>query len=233
MPPHKGKFVAYYRVSTQKQGNSGLGLEAQQKIVADHLDGGEWELIEEVTEVESGKRSDRHRPELARALKICNTEGATLVIAKLDRLTRNMPFLTRLLESKTDFIACDIPDMGNPTQNRFLLQLLGNVAEYEGALISERTRAGLAAAKQRGAKLGTPDPEAGAMLAGEFVAKRADDFAREVGPVIDELKLYGCSTLQKIALGLEARGVRTARGRTKWSASAVRNLIHRYTNLSP
>ena len=135
MPPHKGIFVAYYRVSTQKQGNSGLGLEAHQKIVNDHLDGGEWELIEEVTEVESGKRSDRHRPELARALKICNTEGATLVIAKLDRLTRNMPFLTRLLESKIDFIACDIPDMGNPTQNRFLLQLLGNVAEYEGALI--------------------------------------------------------------------------------------------------
>ena len=144
---HSGNFVAYYRVSTSKQGKSGLGLEAQQMAVLEYLNGGSWELVEEFTEIESGKRADRK--ELAAALKACKKQGATLVVAKLDRLARNLGFVVALMESGVEFICCDMPQA-----NKFTIQILAAVAENERDNISVRTKAGLAAAKARGVVLG-------------------------------------------------------------------------------
>jgi hypothetical protein len=146
-----GKFVSYIRVSTQRQGRSGLGLEAQRDAVTNHLNGGRWSLIAEVVEVESGKRSDR--PKLAEALRLCRASKATLVIAKLDRLARNVAFIANLMESGVEFVACDMPQA-----NRFTLHILAAVAEHEAAMISARTKAALAAAKARGIRLGASDP---------------------------------------------------------------------------
>src|SRR5215831_21402287 len=144
---HTGRFVAYYRVSTARQGKSGLGLEAQRAAVSDHLNGGSWQLLAEFTEVESGKRSDR--PKLAEALKACRLKGAKLIIAKLDRLARNVAFISNLMESNVEFEAVDFPQA-----NRLTIHILAAVAEHEAKVISERTRAALAAAKRRGVKLG-------------------------------------------------------------------------------
>jgi DNA invertase Pin-like site-specific DNA recombinase len=145
------RFVAYYRVSTDRQGRSGLGLEAQQKAVMDYLNGGAWELVGEFIEVESGKRSDR--PELARAIDACRKHKARLVIAKLDRLSRNLAFVATLMESGVEFLAVD-----NPHANKLTIHILAAVAEHEREAISERTKAALAAAKARGKRLGAPDP---------------------------------------------------------------------------
>src|SRR3954462_14887614 len=144
-----GRFVAYYRVSTDKQGKSGLGLEAQREAVQSYLNGGSWTLAAAVTEVESGKRNDR--PELDRALGLCRLYGATLVVAKLDRLARNVAFISKLMESGVDFVALDLPQA-----NRLTVHILAAVAEHEAAMISQRTKAALAAAKARGIKLGNP-----------------------------------------------------------------------------
>src|SRR6516164_1733158 len=142
-----GKFVAYYRVSTQKQGRSGLGLEAQRHAVAEFLNGGDWKIVGEFTEVESGKRSDR--PELARALAMCRLHGARLVIAKLDRLSRNAHFLFGLQEAGVDFVAADMPNA-----NQLTVGIMAVVAQDEAKRISERTKAALAAAERRGTVLG-------------------------------------------------------------------------------
>ena len=124
-----GRFVAYYRVSTDRQGRSGLGLEAQREAVQSYLDGGSWTLADEVTEVESGKRNDR--PELDRALGLCRLYGATLVVAKLDRLARNVAFISKLMESGVDFVAVDFPQA-----NRLTIHILAAVAEHEREMIS-------------------------------------------------------------------------------------------------
>jgi DNA invertase Pin-like site-specific DNA recombinase len=128
----QGRFVAYYRVSTDRQGRSGLGLEAQREAVRSYLDGGSWQLVEEVVEVESGKRNDR--PKLGEALKLCRLHGATLIIAKLDRLARNVAFVSNLMESGVDFVAVDFPQA-----NRLTVHILAAVAEHEAAMISQRT----------------------------------------------------------------------------------------------
>jgi DNA invertase Pin-like site-specific DNA recombinase len=135
--PNTGNFVAYYRVSTERQGRSGLGLEAQQKAVRDHLNGGNWGIVAEFTEVESGKRSDR--PQLAAALAACRLRGAKLIIAKLDRLARNVHFVSGLMESGVDFVAADFPQA-----NRLTVHILAAVAEHEAKMISERTKVALA-----------------------------------------------------------------------------------------
>jgi DNA invertase Pin-like site-specific DNA recombinase len=145
---HSGKFVAYYRVSTARQGRSGLGLAAQQAAVHEHLNGGKWRIVAEFTEVESGKRAD-NRPKLAEALAACRVHGATLIIAKLDRLARNVAFVSNLMEAGVDFEAVDFP-----AANRLTVHILAAVAEHEARMISERTKAALAAAKRRGVKLG-------------------------------------------------------------------------------
>jgi DNA invertase Pin-like site-specific DNA recombinase len=149
MRAHFGRFVAYYRVSTDKQGQSGLGLQAQREAVMNYLNGGTWTLVAEHTEVESGKRNAR--PELEKALAACRRHKAKLVIAKLDRLSRNLHFITSVMESGVEFIACD-----NPHANKLTIHILAAVAEHEREAISERTKAALAAAKARGKKLGGP-----------------------------------------------------------------------------
>ena len=142
-----GKFVVYYRVSTQKQGRSGLGLEAQREAVLNYLNGGNWSIAAEFTEVESGKRSDR--PEFAKALAACRLLRATLVIAKLDRLARKVHFVSSLMESGVEFVAAD-----NPHANKLTIHILVAMAEHEAEMISDRTKKALAAAKKRGTVLG-------------------------------------------------------------------------------
>ena len=144
MSAHFGKFVAYFRVSTDRQGKSGLGLDAQREAVMSYLNGGSWTLVSEFTEVESGKRSD-NRPQLAAAIAACKRQKAKLVIAKLDRLSRNLAFIAALMESGVEFVAADMPHA-----NRLTVHILAAVAEHERQMISERTRAALQAAKKRG-----------------------------------------------------------------------------------
>src|SRR6187431_1347467 len=151
----KGKFVSYLRVSTDKQGRSGLGLEAQRAAVTNYLNGGKWTVVKEYVETESGKRSDR--PKLAAALSHAKDIGATLVFAKLDRLTRNVDLLRALVASGVDLVFCDLPHVPAGAMGRFLLTQMASVAELEAGLISERTKAALTAAKARGAKLGNPN----------------------------------------------------------------------------
>jgi hypothetical protein len=141
-----GRFIAYFRVSTEHQGGTGNGMAAQRKAVLDHLNGGNWKLVGEFTEVESGKRSDR--PELERALAACRKHRAKLVIAKLDRSSRNVHFISGLMERKVDFVACDMP-----SATPFMLHVYAAVAEEERRMIAKRTKDGLAAAKARGVVL--------------------------------------------------------------------------------
>src|SRR5215471_8708438 len=149
MPPHRGKFGAYFRVSTDRQGKSGLGLEAQRKSVLDYLDGGRWDLVGEFTEIESGKHNDR--PELEKVLAACKNQKAKLVIAKLDRLSRNLAFIATLMDSGLEFIAVD-----NPHANKLTIHILAAVDQHEREIISARTSAALKAAKARGKRLGNP-----------------------------------------------------------------------------
>jgi len=148
----KGKFVSYLRVSTDKQGRSGLGLEAQREAVSRYLNGGNWTVAAEYVETESGKRSDR--PKLMAALAHAKAIGATVVFAKLDRLTRNLDLLRSVVASGVDLVFCDLPHVPPGAMGRFLLTQMAGVAELEAGLISERTKAALAAAKARGVKLG-------------------------------------------------------------------------------
>lgn len=227
MTPHSGKFISYLRVSTQRQGQSGLGIEAQREIINKHLNGGDWEVVQEYVEHESGKRSDRKRKQLRLALEHCKSIGATLIIAKIDRLTRNMAFLTALLEKGTPVIACDIPQMHSPSATKFVLQLMANMAEYEAEVISERTKAALGAKKARGGKLGSPDPSKGARVGGAATKMAINEWAHGLRHIVEDLQKYGCDTYKKIGHGLEARGALTFRGNSSWSLSSVRNLVKR------
>src|SRR3954466_1086579 len=147
----EGRFVSYLRVSTDRQGRSGLGLEAQRETVREFLNGGDWNLVDEFIEVESGRASDR--PELAKALSRCRVMGATLVVANVSRLTRNPDFMARLVEAGVEVRFCDLPKIEGPA-GKFMLRQMLAVAELEAGLISERTKKALAAAKARGRKLG-------------------------------------------------------------------------------
>src|ERR1700686_138532 len=167
-----GKFISYLRVSTARQGVSGLGLEAQRESVASYLNGGRWSLVQEVVEVESGKRNDR--PAIAEALRLCRLHRATLVIAKLDRLARNVHFISSLMESGVDFVAVDFPQA-----NRLTVHILAAVAEHEASMISARTKAALAAAKARGTTLGGVRGNPGRMKALETKANAASIQARK------------------------------------------------------
>jgi DNA invertase Pin-like site-specific DNA recombinase len=213
------RFVAYYRVSTDRQGRSGLGLEAQQKAVRDYLDGGAWEIVAEFVEVESGKRADR--PELGRALDACRKHKAKLVIAKLDRLSRNLAFTATLMESGVEFVAADLP-----FANKLTIHILAAVAEHEREAISERTKAALAAAKARGTKLGTPDPVGAIARMGEARKAQIARFTANVLPIIREVQAAGHTSANAIAGQLNARKVATARG-GRWTHVQVRQIINR------
>ena len=222
MTKHHGKYVSYLRVSTKRQGESGLGVEAQREAVTTYLNGGRWRLVEEFVEVESGRRNDR--PELAKAFEACNVYGATLVIARLDRLSRNAHFLLGLEAAGVEFVAVDMPHA-----NRLTVGVMALVAEQEAVAISQRTKAALAAAKARGTKLGqpkgTPVPrsDVGRINGSKASAANADAFAERMRPVL--AKVSGLSA-NAAAQELAARGYATARG-GQWSASQVINVRKR------
>jgi len=207
------KYVSYFRVSTVKQGASGLGLEAQQSAVSTYLNS-ECEVVGEFVEVESGKR--KNRPQLQAALAKCKKTGATLVIAKLDRLARNLHFISGLMEAKVDFVAAD-----NPTANRLTVQILAAVAEDEARSISSRTKAALASAKARGTKLGVH----GAILGAEN-SKRAAAVAVKMRPLIAELEAAGITSVRAIAAELNKRKIATSTGK-QWHVPTVHRLLSR------
>src|SRR5437763_1334162 len=188
------KYIAYFRVSTARQGRSGLGLEAQRQAVFTHL-GGE-KPISEFTEVESGRRTDR--PQLAAALAACRVHKATLVIAKLDRLARNVAFVSNLMDAGVEFEAVDFPQA-----NRLTIHILAAVAEHEARMISERTRAALAAAKARGRLLGGYRGRAGSCtdLAKARAVRVAKAWQRaiDLAPTLRELQSFGAVSLRSIA----------------------------------
>jgi DNA invertase Pin-like site-specific DNA recombinase len=221
-----GKFISYLRVSTARQGSSGLGLEAQRAAVESYLNGGRWTLVQEVIEVESGKKNDR--PAIAEALRLCRLHRATLIIAKLDRLARNVHFISSLMEAGVEFIACDFPQA-----NRLTVHILAAVAEHEAGMISARTKAALAAAKARGRRLGglrgKPErmksmAEKGNRASAEtrmvMAAKRSADLL----PVIAALRDDGVTTLSGIAAKLNDRGISAPRGGA-WSAVQVSRVL--------
>lgn len=213
------KFVAYYRVSTDRQGQSGLGLEAQRVAVAKHISGSE--LVAEFTEVESGRKNDRQQ--LALALATAKRSKATLVIAKLDRLARNVHFISGLLESGVPFVCADMPEA-----DRTFLQMMAVFAEWEARKISERTKAALAQVKAQGRALGSPMPEIGSAIGVKRLQDKADAYAQRVGPLVrDIIAKSGAKTLRDIAQVLTARAVDTPRGNTDWHASQVSNLLKR------
>ena len=217
MVVHHGKYVAYLRVSTDKQGANGYGIDAQREAVANRLNGGSWKLVETFVEVESGRR--RSRPELTKALAECRKHKAKLVVGKLDRLARDTRFLLSVLDSGVEVLFCDLPHIPG-AMGRFVVTQMAAVAELEGGLISERTRAGLAVARQRGVKLGAT----GAWLAKRHRAE-AQARAQELAPIIRELQQRGLS-MRGIAAELRKRKVETPRG-GKWHPHLVARIVQR------
>lgn len=222
----QGSFVAYYRVSTEDQGRSGLGLEAQRASVHRYLNGGDWTLVGEFTEVESGRKNDR--PMLEQALRACRVHRATLVISKLDRLSRDAHFLFGLEKAGVEFVAVD-----NPHANRLTIGIMAVIADEERRVISERTKAALGAAKERGRKLGgyrgtiiAPETREKALKAKKA---KADGRASDLAPVVEEVMASGLSSLREIAAALNERGIPTATGRGVWQATQVRRLMDAMT----
>jgi len=217
------KFIAYYRVSTNKQGKSGLGIEAQQASVADYLATTSGELVNEFIEVQSGK--DNQRPELTKALRKCRLTGATLVIAKLDRLSRNAAFLMNLQESAVNFICCDMPEA-----NTLTVGLMACMAEYERKRISENTKAALKAAKARGVKLGNPRLDevryTDTTKANRKRSEKAKEFNESMYATIEEMqnKIDIPLSLRSIAELLNDEGYTTARGKA-WQATSVMRVL--------
>ena len=217
------KFVAYFRVSTDKQGVSGLGMDGQAAAVARYVAGVGGEVVDVFREVESGKRDDR--PQLEAAMERCRRLKATLLIAKLDRLARRVSFITKLMEGGVEIVACDMP-----AANKAMLQMMAVFAEFEHDQISERTKAALAAAKARRARAGLPDPN----NIGVWMAQGGDPgavargaaMAADVGLREFVLSRGGLS-LRGLAAELDAAGHRPRGGAAKWSAEAVRQLRRR------
>lgn len=220
------KLVSYLRVSTQQQGRSGLGLEAQREAIEAYVRTRGGQVIQSFTEVESGGANDR--PELAKALHLAKVTGATLVIAKLDRLSRNAAFLLTLRDSGVRFVAADMPDA-----NELTVGIMALVAQQEREAISRRTREALAAAKRRGVTLGNPNGAAALRRAGKgnsaslrAIQSNADRHADDLRPVVEEIRRTGAISLGAIAAELNARGMLTRRG-GRWHKSSVKNLLDR------
>ena len=222
----QGSIVTYLRVSTARQGKSGLGLEAQQKAVADYLSTGQWNLLEDFVEVESGKNSKR--PKLLEAIELCKASGAKLLVAKLDRLARDAAFLMNLKDAGIDFVCADMPEA-----NRLTIGIMALVAEQEREAISKRTKEALAAAKARGVQLGAyrdgvyVGGKGNADTARNASAARTVKFHANAVDKLPLLKRYdpdGSMSLRAIADIFNRYGVKTVSGRGQWSANSVRRL---------
>lgn len=220
------RVIAYYRVSTEAQGRSGLGLDAQRQAVRSLCDARGWQVIAEHTEIESGKRADR--PELTSALHNAKLTGALLVVAKLDRLSRSVAFLSALQDSGARFIGADMPEA-----NELTVHIMAAVAQAERKAIGRRTREALAAAKARGQKLGNPNGAEALRRAGKGNADAvavlkgdADSFAQELAPVLEDIRRSGHTSLPLMAKALNDRHIQTRRG-GKWHPSSVKNLLQR------
>lgn len=214
------KAVAYYRVSTERQGHSGLGLEAQKKSVTDFIKVNDYLLDKEFIEIESGKKASR--PILAKALKRCKATNATLLIAKLDRLARNVKFISTLMESRVDFKAVD-----NPYAEDLIIHIMAAFAQHERVQISKRTTAALRAAKARGVKLG----KHGRDVLSKKNHREADCFAEKMKPIIEQIQTNGIRTIRGITGELNRLKVTTYRNK-KWYPNTVHNLIKRIKRLN-
>ena len=217
------RAIAYYRVSTDKQGRSGLGLEAQRQAVRRFLKD-DYPPIREFKEVESGKRADR--PELLKAIEHAKLHQAALIVAKVDRLARNVAFLETVLASGVEIVFCDLPSVQG-AMGRFIIQQMASVAQLEAGLISERTKSALQAAKARGVKLGgyrgvKVDPTLGTQAR----QAKALEQAKALHPTIDEIRQAGFVSLHAVAQQLNARGIPTAMG-GKWQAVSVSRVLQR------
>lgn len=217
-------LIAYYRVSTREQGKSGLGIEAQKQAVARFASSEGFTVAAEYVEVETGKGSDAldRRPQLAAALAAARRHGGAVVVAKLDRLSRDVAFIAGLMAQRVPFIVADLGAGADP----FMLHIYAALAEQERRMISTRTRAALEAAKARGVRLGNPNLADARAPANAVRMALADDHAVNVLPVIREIEASGAKTLRAIADALNARGIATARG-GRWAAQTVANVLKR------
>jgi DNA invertase Pin-like site-specific DNA recombinase len=219
--------IAYHRVSTQQQGRSGLGLEAQRNAIVSFAAAEGFELVRTFTEVETGKGSDAldRRPQLAAALEAARKSKCPVIVSKLDRLSRDVHFISGLMAHRVPFIVSELGADTDP----FVLHLFAALAEKERALISQRTKAGLAAAKARGTKLGNPDMDRLHGLGVKAVKAEADRHAATVRPIIEKIQARGAASLRAIAAELTRMRVSTARGGAEWSAQQVSNILKRTT----
>lgn len=231
MLPASPRFVSYLRVSTDGQGRSGLGLDAQRQAVAAYVTQAGGQLVAEFQEVESGKRADRLQ--LAAALAACRTRHAVLIIAKLDRLARNARFLLSVVEGtgQAGVVFCDLPTVPPGPVGKFLVTQMAAVAELEAGLISQRTRAALAVAKARGVRLGNPHPvPATAVMAATARLARSRQAAAQSADlltVVRQVQAEGATSLRAVAAALHARGVLTPAGSDRWHPAQVQRLMVR------
>ena len=235
--PRPPRFISYIRVSTGRQA---LGPEAQREAVAAHVAGAQGLLVTEFCEIETGTNK-RHRPQMAAALAACRLRRATLIIAKLDRLARNVHFVSGLMESGVDFVACD-----NPHATPLLIHILASVAEHEASAISQRTKDALGVVRRALAsegrwtsrrsgnvitRLGNPNLRPGSRAAARQAraarTKRANSYAEDVVDYIEAARAAGCSSLGELARALTARGVETPSGCKQWSANQVKRVLAR------
>lgn len=222
--------VSYLRVSTNGQGKSGLGIEAQRAAIARFAEAEGVTIAAEFVEVETGKGSDAldRRPQLKAALAAAKKAGCSVVVAKLDRLSRDVAFIAGLMAQRVPFVVAELGSNVDP----FVMHLFAAVAERERAMISERTKAALAAAKARGTVLGNPRLAEAQKKASAVRSANADAFAQNVRPLIDQIRAAGVTSLRNIAAALDARGVRPLRAE-KWSAVAVSAILGRTTPTEP
>jgi DNA invertase Pin-like site-specific DNA recombinase len=225
------EFVSYIRKSpsnhlTTEQGLDSNSIGAQRTAIERYLNGGNWALVKEFVEYESGRKSKR--PQLMQALALCKTEGATLVISRLDRLARNAAFLMTLLESDVKFVALDCPNA-----DRFYIRMMAVFAQKEAEDISARTKAGMAVAKARGAKIGNPNPAAAIKRSVEVRKAQSTRFAESMLPIIEDIKKgFADASLRDIALALNRRGYATATGKP-FHHQTVKNILERINNIQP
>lgn len=221
--------IAYYRVSTDGQGKSGLGLEAQRKAIADFAEREGFTVVAEFTEIQSGKGSDAldRRPVLGAALAEARRVKGAVIVAKLDRLSRDVAFVSGLMAQRVPFVVAELGADADP----FMLHLFAALAEKERAMISARTKAALAAAKERGVKLGNPAIADARVKAEQSRTANADDYARSVAPVLADIQAKGCTALRAIARELAARKVETRRGGA-WTPVQVSDLLKRLERIA-